>query len=254
MSTDQSEFLGSTAFIDHDHPAIAAYVTTALARAHTTSAIDVGDQPVAQAVALYYAVRDDFRYNPWNVSAKPADFRASTIVTRDRSAGGHCIDKALVLAACARHLAIPARLHFANVRNHIGTEQLERLLGTDVLVFHGYTELWLNDRWVAATPAFNKALCDKLGVAPLEFDGQHDSIFQAFDRAGGDFMEYVHDYGTYADLPFDFMWAQWRHYYPQFAGSGQWPKPHHSETRSPERKALKSNGDEEDHGHLRRHC
>ena len=98
---------------------------------------------------------------------------------------GHCIDKALLLAACARALGIPAQLHFANVRNHVGTAKLEERLGTDLLVFHGYTELWLDERWVAATPAFNKALCDRLGVAPLEFDGEHDSIFQAYDREAG---------------------------------------------------------------------
>ena len=179
---------------------------------------------MASAVALYYAVRDGFRYNPWEVSLQPGDFSASAMLSRDRERGGHCIDKANLLAACARVLGIPSRLHFANVRNHIGTEEFERKLGTDLLVFHGYVELHLNGGWVAATPAFNKELCTYLGVAPLEFDGQQDSIFQQYDAKGGSFMEYVHDYGHFAEIPFDLMIGEWRRFYPGFMALGQWPK------------------------------
>ena len=121
---------------------------------------------------------------------------------------------------------IPARLHFANVRNHIGTEELERILGTDLLVFHGYTELFLEGRWVAATPAFNKELCEHLGVAPLEFDGREDSIFQQFDNAGGQFMEYVHDYGAFATIPYALMIGEWRKHYPVFRETNVWPSRH----------------------------
>ena len=208
--------LRSTRFIDHDHPAIAAYAA---------GIVSAGADPVATAVALYYAVRDGLRYTPWNVAATPDGFRASDVAQRSFGAGGHCIDKALLLAALCRHLGIAARLHFANVRNHIGTEELERKLGTDLLVFHGYVELYLEGRWVAATPAFNRALCEKLGVAPLEFDGRHDSIFQAYDRQAGRFMEYVHDYGSHDDLPFDLMIDEWRRFYPDFAAVGLWPRP-----------------------------
>lgn len=136
----------------------------------------------------------------------------------------HCIDKALLLAASARALDIPARLRFANVRNHIGTARLEQHLKTDLMVFHGYTELWLEGRWVATTPAFDRRLCEKLGVAPLAFDGVHDAIFQEFDE-GRRFMEYIEDHGAHADLPFDAMIAQWRRHYPHILAAGVWPKP-----------------------------
>lgn len=208
--------LAATSFLDHGHPAIATLCD---------SACEAGLEPVATAVALYLAVRDGLRYSPWNVATTPEAFRAGAIAERTFEQGGHCVDKALLLAACARHRGIPSRLHFANVRNHIGTAELERQLGTDLLVFHGYTELWLNERWVAATPAFNRALCDKLGVAPLEFDGEHDSIFQAYDRKAGRFMEYVDDYGAFDDLPFELMLGEWRRYYPRFRELGKWPKP-----------------------------
>lgn len=209
--------LAVTPFLDHDHPVIAGRAARVVGGA--------GRDPVERAVALYLDVRDGLRYSPWDVQVVPEAFAASAIAARSYDQGGHCIDKALVLAACARAVGIPSRLHFANVRNHLGTEELERKLGTDLLVFHGYAELWLHDQWVAATPAFNRSLCDKLGVAPLAFDGRSDSVFQAYDRQAGRFMEYVHDYGAFDDLPFALMLAEWRRYYPAFAAQGAWPRP-----------------------------
>jgi transglutaminase-like putative cysteine protease len=212
---DLSPYLASDAFIDADHPTIQRY-------AHQHGGQD--PSPRATAVALYYAIRDGFRYNPWCVNPDLAAWRSSAFLARGAEQGGHCIDKANLLAACARARRIPARLHFANVRNHIGTEELERKLGTSLLVFHGYTELYLAERWVAATPAFNRELCDHLGVAPLEFDGVQDSIFQQYDRAGDNkFMEYVHDYGAFPSIPYELMIDEWKKHYPGFDASGVWP-------------------------------
>lgn len=200
-----TQYLEPNFFVDFEHPEV-----TQFAREH-----GVGSSPIEVAVNLYYAIRDGFRYNPWQVADSPDAFRASTVAVRSYSQGGHCIDKAILLAACARFHGIPSRLHFANVRNHIGTQKLEERLGTDLLVFHGYAELFLEERWVAATPAFNKELCDHLGVDPLDFDGKTDSIFQQYNRAGGLFMEYVHDYGVFAEIPYSLMTAEWDRHYGQ---------------------------------------
>jgi transglutaminase-like putative cysteine protease len=208
-----AEYLSPNPFVDSDHPDVLAY-----AGRHRSS-----DGDVATAVTLYYAVRDGLRYTPWDVSLEPDAFRASAIAARSFARGGHCIDKALLLAACARALGIPSRLHYANVRNHIGTAKLEELLGSDLLVFHGYTELFLEGRWVAATPAFNRQLCEHLKVPPLEWDGVHDSIFQAFAPGGSRFMEYVHDYGTFADVPHALMVSEWKKHYPALR-NGAWPR------------------------------
>jgi len=118
---------------------------------------------------------------------------------------------------------VPARLRFANVRNHVGTVKLVEALGTDLMVFHGYTEAWLGGRWVACTPAFNQALCDHLGVPALDWDGVHDSIFQENDGRGGRFMEYVTDHGAHAGIPFELMLAQWELHYPHLGGPKVWP-------------------------------
>lgn len=208
-----ASYLAPNRFVDCDHPAVVEFALAA-----------AGGLPGREGiVALYEAIRDGWRYNPWQVGLQPEDYAASRVLLRERSRGGHCIDKANLLAACARALGVPSRLHFANVRNHIGTARLEALLGTDLLVYHGYTELWLEGRWVAATPAFNRSLCQHLGVAPLEFDGVHDSVFQEFDRQGGRFMEYVEDHGSHAGIPFDDMIAAWQLHYPMIK-SGRWPE------------------------------
>lgn len=207
-----AEFLAPNPFVDSDHPEVIAF-----AERHRSA-----EGEIATTIALYEAIRDGWRYNPWNVSLDASDYRASGLLKRTREQGGHCIDKALLLAACARALGIPSRLHFANVRNHIGTAKLEKQLGTDLLVFHGYAGLYLEGRWVAATPAFNKELCEHLGVPPLAFDGRTDSIFQAFSPDGGRFIEYVEDHGTFPDLPHAKMLAEWQKHYGHLAQQG-WP-------------------------------
>ncbi|MFN7142209.1 MAG: transglutaminase-like domain-containing protein [Myxococcota bacterium] len=214
MSPDP-ETLRPNAFVDSDHPAVVAF-----AREHAA-----GLPPREAAVALFYAVRERLRYNPWRVRYTRDAYTASSVALRDPAEGGHCIDKALLLAGACRALGIASRLHFANVRNHIGTARLEEKLGTDLLVYHGYAELWLGERWVAATPAFNRALCEKLGVAPLEFDGVHDAIFQEYEHGTRRFMEYVEDHGSHADVPFDAMIAAWKRHYGVHANAGTWPTP-----------------------------
>ena len=163
---------------------------------------------------LYYAVRDGLLYDPYSIEFTPEAFKASTIIARGR---GFCVAKACVLAAAARALRIPARLGFADVRNHLATERLRSLMGTDIFYYHGYTELYLEGKWVKATPAFNIELCRKFGTLPLEFDGRTDSIFHPFDAAGRRHMEYVTDRGNRADLPFEEIRDAMLRYYPQFS-------------------------------------
>ncbi len=203
MDVSLDEYLKPTRFIDSDHRAVVAFAERACA--------DVGTQR-ERAVALFFAVRDGIRYDPYAALASPERFKASTTV---ELAANFCIPKAILLAAAARAVAIPARLRFADVRNHLATRRLLSLLGTDVFVFHGYTELLLGGRWVKATPTFNLSLCEKFGVLPLDFDGRHDAIFHPFDRWGQRHMEYLRDRGSHADLPFDEMIRAFRAAYPQ---------------------------------------
>lgn len=164
-----------------------------------------------QAIALYYAVRDGIRYNPYRMSSNKEEYRASWIIQEGE---GFCVQKSIVLAALLRSRGVPCRLGYANVRNHLSSKQLLELMKTDLFVFHGYNEILLDGKWIKATPAFNLELCEKSGVIPLEFDGYHDSIFHAFDVSGRKHMEYVHNYGSFDDFPFDLMIQESLKYYP----------------------------------------
>lgn len=126
--------------------------------------------------------------------------RASTTL-----AAGHgwCVPKAVLLAACCRSIGIPAKLGFADVKNHLTIERLRKLMNTNIFFWHGYTIIFINDKWVKATPAFNIELCERFHLKPLDFDGSTDSIYHPFDQQGNAHMEYIHDRGEFLDLPLD---------------------------------------------------
>lgn len=153
-----------------------------------------------QAVALYYAVRDGIRYDPYRIDLTIQGMRASTTLS---TGTGWCVSKAVLLAACCRAVGIPARLGFADVRNHLSTARLRERMGTDLFYWHGYTEMLLAGKWVKATPAFNIELCERFRLLPLEFDGRNDSLYHPYDAGGNRHMEYVSHRGVYSDLPLD---------------------------------------------------
>src|SRR4029077_19226901 len=97
---------------------------------------------------------------------------------------GFCIPKAALLAATARAAGIPARVGYGDVRNHLSTKKLLELTGSNLCIWHGDTEVYLEGRGVKATPAFNLSLCQRFGVRPLEFDGRNDSLFHEYDQGG----------------------------------------------------------------------
>lgn len=197
-----ADCLAPRALIDSDHPAIVGF-----ARQNVGNAVEPRDK----AVRLYYAVRDQVRYDPYGTPMVAEAYKASTTLQRGH---GYCINKAGLLAAAARAAGIPARVGYADVRNHLTTKRLSALLGTDIFYYHGYTDLWLDGRWVKATPAFNKELTDKFRLKPLEFDGESDSIYHPYDLEGRRHMEYLAYRGTYADIPFDTIREGFNIWYP----------------------------------------
>jgi transglutaminase-like putative cysteine protease len=197
--------LAPTALIDSDHPAVRAF-----ARAH-----DRGDSVRERAVALAYAVRDGFRYDPYRVDLSPAGMRASRVIDNGY---GWCVPKAALLAAACRAAGIPARVGYADVRNHLSTARLRAALQTDMFIWHGYTDILIDGAWVKATPAFNVELCERFGLLPLDFDGRADSIYHPYDRAGKRHMEYVKMRGAFDDMPLDIITADFQAFYPRWVG------------------------------------
>jgi len=164
-----------------------------------------------KAIQLYLKVRDAYRYDPYYLSFSKEHFKASNLVKQKK---GHCIDKSIILIAGLWALGIPARIHLAKVKNHIGVERLVGAFGTNELTPHGMVDLYLDGKWLKISPAFNKSLCKMCKVEPLGFDGENDSIFQEFNNEGSMFMEYLEDYGHFEDVPLEFMISNARKHYP----------------------------------------
>ena len=202
------EYLQPGRYIDSDHAAVVAF-----SRKYSS-----GKTLPERAVALYYAVRDVIRYNPFMDFSQEETFQASRCVTAGE---GFCIGKAALLAACARADGIPARVGFADVKNHLTTPALRERMGTDLFVYHGFAELLLEGKWVKATPAFNIELCRRFKVKPLEFDGREDSIFHPFDEEERRHMEYLRDRGSHADVPVAEIMQAFREAYPVLYGLGK---------------------------------
>lgn len=198
--------------IESDHPVVRRLVDRALKEAATQ---DVGAgsaaSSVARAVALFVAVRDGYRYDPYTISREPDEYRAGAVAEGSQS---WCVPKATLLTAAARAAGIPARVGFADVRNHLQSARLRDRMGTDLFLWHGYSVLWLGDRWLKASPAFNRELCERFGTRVLEFDGRSDALFHEYDTDGNRHMEYVNHRGVYRDIPLAAIFDTFDQYYP----------------------------------------
>jgi transglutaminase-like putative cysteine protease len=193
MNAETLPYIQPSLTVDSDNKDVAAFAENNAGNSTETKDI---------AISLYYAIRDQIRYDPYTVSVSAEELRASHTLKTGR---GWCVAKAILLAACCRVFEIPARLGFADVRNHLTTANMRELMKTDVFFWHGYTSIYLDGVWVKATPAFNIELCQKFQIRPLEFDGSEDSIYHPFDLKGDKHMEYLRYRGEFADVPLDRM-------------------------------------------------
>ena len=194
-------YLEPTEIIDSTHPRI---------RDFAMEVVGTISDPVERAVKLYLAVRDGIRYDPYSPFHLPEHYRASVVLKRGRS---FCVPKVSLLCALGRACSIPSRVGFATVKNHLATKELIDFLGSNVFVYHGFVEFHLEGKWVKATPAFNRELCERHKVKPLEFNGREDSLFHPFNQENRKYMEYIKYHGTFADIPVDSIVAAWNEAY-----------------------------------------
>jgi transglutaminase-like putative cysteine protease len=219
---NRPEFLAAGEFIDSNAPRVVAFAQAATA--DTTGELD-------KVLRLYRAVRDGIVYDPYVDCADAESYRASGVLAAGRA---FCIGKAALLAATARAVGVPARVGYADVRNHLTSPRLYELMRTDVFIWHSYADLYLSGRWVRATPAFDKALCERVGLKPLEFDGRSDSLFHPFDPAGRRHMEYLQDRGAFADVPFATIVADFHTTYPSLMRGKALAGDFHAEADTPQ--------------------
>jgi transglutaminase-like putative cysteine protease len=198
-------YLAPAEFVDSGHPLVTAKAgelcTTARARRDA-------------ARAVFYFVRD-LRYEGGDFEDLEI-YRASSVLGAGH---GYCVGKAALCTALARAAGIPARLRFADVRNHLASPRLLAAMGTDIFAWHGYSQLFVGGRWVSVSPTFDPAACRRAGVPPLEFDGEHDALLQSFDGTGAT-MAYLKWHGSFHDVPAQFLAAEMPRLYPFAAGHG----------------------------------
>ncbi len=198
-----SRYLQPGHYIDSQSPEVITFADAA-----TFGAISNREK----AIALFEAVRDRIWYDPYSVMLDPDDYRASVI---SRQAAAFCVPKAILLAASARAVGIPAAVGFADVKNHLSSTKLRDLMQSEVFTYHGYAELYVNDRWLKVTPTFNRELCARFGVRPLVFDGATDALFHEYDLQNRQRMEYVRDRGSFAEPPVDDILRDFHKNYPR---------------------------------------
>jgi len=195
------DYTEKTYYYDYDSSVIKDIIKNV---EHLTSQQDIIEQ-------LYLKVRDGWRYLPFNIGLTKVHFKASNIAKKP---DGHCIDKAILYIACLRAFNIPARLHLAKVSNHIATERLEKVIGTNELAPHGLVDVFYNGKWVKCSPAFNKELCTIYNVDVLDFNGTEDAVLQEYNKDDHKFMTYIEDYGHFEDVPLEFIKDTFKSNYP----------------------------------------
>jgi hypothetical protein len=200
-ANSMADYLKPTATIDCDNELIRQTAWTLTKGTNDTS---------TKAQNLFYWVRDEIKYNPFVPLDIFEDYRASETLKRRV---GFCVEKAAVLAALARATGIPARLHFADIRNYLVSTRLLALMGTNLFSYHGYTELYVDGNWVKATPAFDLKMCQKNHIIPVEFDGRNNALFHSHNSEGKLHIEYVKDHGDRLDVPVQEILAAFKEHY-----------------------------------------
>jgi len=189
------KYLGSTYYFDFENESVQKLIAE-----YKNDTISYKEK----TIGIYTKVRDNWKYDPYSISLskEKEKYRSSHIAEKQSE---NCVEKSIILIACLRTLGIPARLHLGKVKNHITVDRLTEKFGSNELTPHGMVNVYLDNKWLKMSPAFNKSLCEKLNVEPLEFDGENNFFLQQYNSEGTRFMEYLDDYGYFEDVPLDFM-------------------------------------------------
>lgn len=201
---DLSTCLGPTPGVDCESQAVRS-----LARRLAEGAAS----PSETAARLFAYVRDTVRYIPYAPFGRLSDYHGAEVLRRGY---GFCTQKSSLLVGLCRAAGIPARFRFADLLNHNLPGRLGYVLGSNRMVYHTYVEIWLQGRWLKATPSFERPLCEKMGWRVVDFDGTKDAILPATDLEGRLHIEYVRDRGSLPHLPLQDMLETWyREYGPE---------------------------------------
>jgi hypothetical protein len=168
------------------------------------------DDEADRARSLFLFVRDQVKYNPYSPFWLPEHYYPENVLDRGY---GYCVQKSALLVALLRISGIPARMVFADIRNHRFSAKLLEYMGADLFTYHAYVDLFVGGKWIQATPSFEKELADKLEIFPVDFNGRETAVLHHLDRLGQVHIEYVRDIGVFADVPLGDLLAAWDRVY-----------------------------------------
>ncbi|HOO72754.1 MAG TPA: transglutaminase-like domain-containing protein [Spirochaetota bacterium] len=191
--TDTDKYLAATKYFDGKHE-------TVLSR--TREITSPLNNDAEKAAALFTFVRDTVRYNPYMNLLDEKIYIASNVIA---SRATFCVPKAVLLVTMARAAGIPARIRFADIRNHLLPEKMKEALSGDVIYGHGFAELLINGTWLKATPAFDRFMCEERGYRLTEFNGAEDAVFHELDLKGNRHIDYLSYTDPFDDLPYTWL-------------------------------------------------
>ncbi len=165
---------------------------------------------IEAGVRLFNWVRDSIRYSAYVPFWDLRHYYASAVLARGSA---YCVQKAALLAALCRSLGLPARLCFADIENHLLGQNLLEYLGTRVMTFHCFPEIYLGGRWVKATPTFEQALCRDLGWKVVEFNGRDHAMLPSEDQQGRPHVTYLRYHRVSPGIPLERIMKSWEELY-----------------------------------------
>ncbi|MEA1961793.1 MAG: transglutaminase-like domain-containing protein [Bacillota bacterium] len=201
---DLALYLEKTCNMDIDHPTVLDVMKR----------LDLTDlSPEQKAMKIFYFVRDKCHYNMYATTGNLEAYKASAIL---QSGEGWCLQKAVLFTALARAAGIPSRLIIVSIRNHKAPREVWDVMGTNVFFPHAYNHLYLNGRWIKAAATFDAAICKKINVPIVEFDGTEDAILPQYDNEGKPYIEYLEEFGYHADVPWPLIMEKSREMYGEY--------------------------------------
>lgn len=167
-----------------------------------------------KAVSLFKYVRDECHYNMYATTGEREAYLSSAIL---KSGQGWCLQKAILLASLGRAAGIPSRLILVSIRNHKSPPETVKLMGTNVFFPHAYNHFFLDGHWVKAAATFDREICQRIQVPTVEFDGIHDAILPGTDLNGQPYIDYLEEYGYFAEVPWETILQKSRQLYGDVA-------------------------------------
>lgn len=197
MAEDLAPFLAPAPGIQSDHPEVLAMARAVIAGAR-------GELDMAERLFLH--ARECVAYSPYVPFHRIEDYLALNTLARGR---GYCVQKSALLTALARSVGMPARLCFADIRNHQLPEGLREMMDSDVMAHHCYAELYADGRWIKVTPSFEEALCTARGWRLVEFDERGAAMLPETDLAGRPHISYLKKHGWRVGVPVEEILQAW---------------------------------------------